>query len=74
MKNKGYFKMQHNDPSRNDQRSFNRAMNATSTKDRRFYLGKRSRHDIRKGNDIAFYVGLVIFLGIVAFIIYGIRF
>lgn len=65
--------MQHNDPSRNDQKNFNRAMNAMSSKEAKYYRGKKSRQDIKKSNDIAFYVGLVIFLGIVAFIIYGIR-
>ena len=66
--------MPHYNSTQRDQENFNRIINASGSG---LSTGKRvirSRHDIEKGNNIALYVGLVIFIAMVAIIIYGILF
>ena len=66
--------MPHYNSTQQDQENFNRIINAHGSglsKDNRNGI---SRRDIEKGNNIALYVGLVIFIAMVAIIIYGILF
>ena len=60
--------------SQNEQERFNKVMNASSSGLSSNNKRTRSRREIEKGNNIALYVGLVIFIAMVAIIIYGIRF
>jgi hypothetical protein len=60
--------------SQNEQERFNKIMNASSSGLSSNNKRTRSRREIEKGNNIALYVGLVIFIAMVAIIIYGIRF
>lgn len=59
--------------SQQDQSNYNKATKRYGSKEHDARRAARSRREIEIGNNIAFYVGLVIFLIIAAVIFFGIK-